>query len=263
MHTEKIIEDFLDYRAYVSHTLCKHRLFLGLETADEARQRLSDACVWPLVAIEAERLLELAGTLYGMRNQSLDSARKDVQEVLKRMKEDATALLGGNKAAFKGFRASADALNDLLTALSRQLDRHPPDFSATRVEGYLKGRTTEDCLEEFATTMRERVAPEVAAVLAGGAPVADAYKRFWPASADAFLLARCAQIAGALRDFKGGQEEGIRDLCRRLRRLERVLSCWSPGIAEGDRKRVLDQTLTAEGYASAQAMSVEINALGR
>jgi len=263
MHAEKIIEDFLDYRAYVSHTLCKHRLFLGLETADEARQRLSDACVWPLVAIEAERLLELAGTLYGMRSQPLESARKDVQEVLKRMREDATALLGGNKSAFKAFRASADALNELLTSLSRQFDRYTPDFSATRVEGYLKGRKAEDCLEEITATMRGFVAPEVSSVLMGGAAVAEAYKRFWPATADAFLLTRCAQVAGALRGFDVGQEEGISDLRRRFRRIERVLSCWSPGIVESDRKRVLDQTLAAEGYTSAQAVLMEVEALGQ
>jgi hypothetical protein len=263
MPTEPIIEDFLDYRAYVSHTLCKHRLFLGLETADEARQRLSDACVWPLVAIEAERLFELAGTLYGMRSQSLESTRRDVQEVLKRMREDATTLLSGNKSAFKAFRASADALNDLLTSLSRQFDRQTPEFSATRVAGYLKGRTAEDCLDELATTMRERVAPEVAAILGGGAAVADAYKRFWLASSDAFLLSRCAQVAGASRGFDSGQEDGINDLRRRLRRIERILSCWSPGILESDRKRVLEQTLAAEGYTSAKAVLMEVEALGR
>jgi len=263
MQIGKIIEDFLDYRAYVSHTLCKHRLFLGLETADEARQRLSDACVWPLVGIEAERLLELAGTLYGMRSQPLESARRDVQEVLTRMREDATALLGGNKSAFKAFRASADALNELLTSLSQQFDRHTPDFSAIRVEGYLKGRTAADCLDELATAMRERVAPEVSSVFEGGAAGSDAYKRFWPATADAFLLTRCAQVAGALRGFDVGQEEGIGDVRRRFRRIERVLSCWSPGIVEGDRKRVVDQTLSAEGYTSAEAVLMEVNALGQ
>ena len=264
MQTEKIIEDFLDYRAYVSHTLCKHRLFLGLDTANEARQRLSDACVWPLVAIEAERLLELSGTLYGMGSQPLEIARRDVQEVLKRMREDgAILLLDGSKAAFKGFRASADALNELLTSLSRQFDRNTPEFVSTRADGYLKGRSAADCLEEIAATMRGCVAPEVSSVLKGGAAVTDSYKRFWPASADAFLLTRCAQVAGALRGYKRGQEEGIRDLRRRLRRFERVLSCWSPGIAESDRKRVLDQTLMAEGYASTQVFLMEVEALGR
>ena len=264
MQIEKIIEDFLDYRAYVSHTLCKHRLFLGLDTAEDARQRLSDACVWPLVAVETGRMTELASALYGMRSQSLEASCKDIQGVVETMKTDADSLLrDGSKTAFKGFRAGADALNDLLTALSRHLDRNTPDFSATRVEAYLKGRSLADCLSDLAETVRDKLAPEIRSVLAGGAPVADAYKRFWLASADTFLLTRCAFVAGALRGFASGQEEGILDLRRRLRRFERVLSCWSPGIPEDQRERAVRQTLSAEGYASVDAMLTEVEALGR
>ncbi len=264
MQIDRIVEDFLDYRAYVSHTLCKHRLFLGLDTPDEARQRLSDACVWPLVAIEADRLLKLSGTLYGMRSQSLTSARHDVREVLKRMREDGARVRhDGSKAAFKGFRASADALNALLTSLSEKVDRCTPAYVSTRTEAYLNGRTTGDCLQEVAETVRERIAPEVVSVFAGGAVVGDAYTRFWPVSADVFLLTRCAQVAGALQGFDRGAEESIRDLRRRLRRLERVLSCWSPGIGESDRKRVLDQTLAAEGYVSADSVLKELESFGR
>ena len=43
MQIDQITEDFLDYRAYVSHTLCQHNFFLGLNSPAIAREWLTDA----------------------------------------------------------------------------------------------------------------------------------------------------------------------------------------------------------------------------
>lgn len=264
MQVRKIIEDFLDNRAYVSHTLCKHRLFLGLETPTSARDRLADACVWPLVAIETERLIDHSGTLYGLWSTGLDAVAGDIRRVVFAMRTDAERLLAsGNAPSFKAFRAGAEALNQLLSGMSRHFDGQSPEFSAVRVDAFLKGRTPDDCVSEASCAIGAAVLPEVRTAFAGGAASGEAYRRFWPAAADAFLLLRTALVAGYLHGFESVTETGLRDLQKRLRRIERVVSCWSPGIPDASRERAIAQTLRAEGYPSTAAIVMEMEALAK
>ena len=78
-----IIEQFLEYRQYVNHTLWQNRLLLGLNSASSARRKLQDAGVWPLAKDEVESLLGVAGTLFGLDSLYLrETAEPRIRECL-------------------------------------------------------------------------------------------------------------------------------------------------------------------------------------
>ena len=256
MQIRAIIEDFLDYRAYISHTLCQHRLFLGLSNTASAREWLSDAAVWPLVHDEAIQLCNLAGTLYGIVIMPLKPLGKVFVEVQQRAKEmedvQAELVSKGSSSAFKQFCELSRSLTELFREMYTALDRHPPEFSREAVLIAFEGRTGMHWRAECNEHMKTRLAPLVTTLLAEQEICAatDMYRQFWRISADGYLLTRKAVVAAAVEDLPSVAIEPVRDAQRLLRGVESVVSCWAPSVPEQGRQEQIEKSIRAQGSES-------------
>ncbi len=263
MRVEQIIAEFLDYRAYVSHTLVKHRLFLGLHDAELARSRLQDASVWPLVVDEADRLVSLQDTLFGLESRDLNTARDEVRSSCVQMRRNVPLLFAGSDAALGDFRASACSLSDALSSVSRTMNREIPTFSKVAVDSYLAGRSCAEYLRQHSRLMRDLQERILAPLLSGGETPPAIYREFWTDASEAYLCTRCATVAGAAAGgVDGASRNGIREAQRILRKIERIVACWSPGVPASERNTFLDDALCAAGFPSAEALLVHLTTLG-
>lgn len=254
MRIERIIEDFLDYRAYVSHTLCQHRLFLGLSTPKNAREWLSDAAVWPLVHDEAIRLCGLAGTLYGiMASDRLASVFAEVHRTVKRMADGRGDLVDrGNDEALDQFREYAQILNNLFREMHMALEIQTPKFSRDAVLKALDHITSRQWLIRINEHMKTSLAEILRQMMADAEnPFApDLYRKFWVRSEDAYLLTRKAVVAVAAEDLPLVTLKPIRAAQRLLRATEAVVSCWSPSVMPKDRLAQIEKSIRTQGFES-------------
>lgn len=256
MRVDRIIEDFLDYRAYVSHTLCQHRLFLGLSSPMSSREWLSDAAVWPLVHDEAVRLCSLAGTLYGIvivPFGPLDKVFIEINQTAHTMSRVQGELVGkGDAASFEQFRELSRHLMDVLREIYAVLDRDTPEFSAEAVLKALESRDRMQWQEQVNEHTKTRLAPLVVMLVSGQEDCAasEVYRQFWAASAQAYLLTRKAVVAAAAEDASPAALGPIRAAQRLLRGTESVVSCWAPSVAEQDRPEQIEKSIRAQGFES-------------
>ena len=262
MRISEIIKEFLDYRAYVSHTLCKHRLFLGLSSPANARLRLRDAAVWPLVRDEAAKLCTHAATLFGIVSKPLDGVRVKLLAASDEMTLQQKQLDAGKDEAFEEFRKDAEHFSDALSEIYEVLDEGTPDFAEEPVLSFLDGRKTEDCLVQAQTSVRVRVAPLLEGMLYGTADVGEFYRRFWGVSSEAYFLTRCAIVAAAADELSPAGLVRIRELQKILRGAETVASCWAPIVAPEHRPAELEKRLRAESLVSGEALLARLRAQG-
>jgi len=276
MRITAILAEFLDYRAYVSHTLCKHRLFLGLSSAEHARLRLSDAAVWPLVCDEGAQLSRLSGTLFGIVSKPLETVAREIQSLCDAMRVQQRLLEEGNDAAFGAFKTHAERFSDGLSSIYAVLDEQTPDFSGEAVVKYLGGKSSQECLISANQEVVSHVVPLIETLLRNdGTPFRipgkccpsfigellsaygdpnELYRRFWPESSAAYLVTRTYIVAGAVEDLPAQAMAPVRELQRMVRSIERIVSCWAPNVRSEDRLGLVEKTLRAEGYDSGFAL---------
>ena len=118
-------------------------------------------------------------------------------------------------------------------------------------------------MKEFSACVRNQVLQPVERLVREQPQWPEAYRTFWPASGEAFLWTRCAVVAGAVTGSSPEQEQGIRDVQRRLREFERLISCWSPSVSERSRPGLVEQTLKALGFPSREAFLEQVRTLGK
>ena len=250
MQILRILGEFDDYRAYVSHTLCKHRLFLGLQTQEGAIGRLSDAAVWPLVRNESLRLFDLAPTLFGIVSPGLESAfGLPVRRALGELEGHRKALLEGEDGAFSPLQAAANQLRNGLASVGDYLQKNPPDFSEDAVKQYLAGRTREMCFGELALLLQGSVREALLPITTGASVVAGGYAAFWSACSDAYLGCRVAIVASGAAGAPKEADTPVRETSRSLQTIERIVSCYSPGLSPSERSEALKSALDALGFS--------------
>jgi len=258
----RIIDEFDDYRAYVSHTLCKHRLFLGLNSADGARLRLRDASVWPLVRDEANQLLKLHSSLFGLISPSFKEVQTKVSSVLEKADIHICRLKGGDDHAFEPFDQASRELSQLLSSIGQLLDEEIPDFSEEAVLSYLNNRCSDEILQEVYKYIRVTLLPLIRKLHNEDNESDNAYRGFWPVSSTAYLLTRTAIVATAVEDISKEDIITIRTLQRRLRGIERIVSCWSPNASKDSRPDEIQKALVADGFSSWDNFVADLKVLG-
>ena len=78
---EKILDEFINFRNYVSHTLCKNRFFLYVNGRNI--KAFTEPNVWPILKAEIEALYEMGQTLYGITCSSVfDHDRKEIEDAI-------------------------------------------------------------------------------------------------------------------------------------------------------------------------------------
>jgi len=253
MQITTILNEYTDYRAYVSHTLCKHRLFLGLDSAEDAILRLQDAAVWPLVINEANRMLALSSTLFGLESRALeDNVKPKVAAITNDLFAYREELLQGKADALACFREASIQLKDNLTSIHDLLRQSPPGFSDEAVLDYLNGRSYLDCLDTLKTMIVSSQQPIVMDLLQSQGDDEILYSQFWPLAADIYLQQRIAIVAGAVENAYADEEKRVRSVYRELQRIERLVSCWSPSIDAKNRAGVIDRFMEDNGFDGAE-----------
>lgn len=263
MLISRVLGEFFEYREYVSHTLCKQRLFLGLGTIQGARRRLRDAAAWPLLRDEALRMLGVAGTLFGVSSRLFeDEGAPRVRQALAAFESASDRLCAGDDTAFADVEDQASSLRDALSWLGDLLERYPPGFSESAVRGYLAGRTRPGLEAEFVSLVRERMRPAAAEVICSVDDGA-AYAAFWPVCSDAYLAIRTAVVGGALEDLPVPKDAGLRQSFLDLQRLERVISAWSPMLSHAEKIASQQQVLASLGISAADGVLSLFDAIER
>lgn len=253
MQLARIMEDFLDFRSYVSHTLCQHRLFLGMSSPANARERLSDAYVWPLVHDEAELLCNMLGTLYGIvisGHPELESVVSDTRKTLKQMTTQQMKLINDNDdTAFGSFCNLARSLHNNLRDMYTSINNRTPDFSKDSVLLALENNSYNQWMYSINDHVTAHIAPILRLLLFDGDSKSqpDQYRKFWPLTSLGFLLTRKAVVAAAMDDIPVKSLVSIRNTQKLLRGIESVVSCWAPSIAESERSELIDNVIRAEG----------------
>lgn len=256
MQQTKIVEDFLDYRAYVSHTLCQNRLFLGLSNPANARERLRDAYVWPLVYDETKHLCEMTGTLYGIvttNHLELDCVIKNIGETLKDLDIRQDELVRKNDdSAFEPFCELARQLHNQLREMYTAFKKHKPEYSKDAILNALENKSQNQCLDFAVEYIKLQLAPIVSTLLLDDDHTlkSDLYRSFWPLSSFSFLLTRKAIVAAAVYDSPIEEIAPIRKMQKFLRGVESVVSCWAPSVADEIRTEQVNKTIRAEGFQS-------------
>lgn len=249
----RIISEFDDYRTYVNHTLVKHRLFLGLGgSAEDSRFRLADATVWPLVKDETLRLLDTAPTLFGIVSTPLKRDTPKIRKSLNALDSRIAALLSGKQGVIEGLQVSARKFRDDMAETANVLRVTKPGFDEKAVRRYMGKRDRASCLqsvrEYFCGELRVAVFAIVTATSPGAAR--ELYQRYWPVASEAAFRIRVAVVAGAIEEVREAEDASLREVYRDLNRLDRVIACWSPVIAETDREQRISQALEANALAA-------------
>lgn len=254
MQNDRIRDDFFDYRAFVSHTLCQNRLFLGLSSASNARARLSDAYVWPLVHDEAQHFCDSMDSLYGIvisKHHELDNVVKKIRKTLKKMKTRQVELVLQNQDnAFDPFNELARQLHGLLREIYTAFNEHTPEFSEAAVLEALQNKT-HDQWHQFANDhIKLHLTPIVRSLIldANNDLESELYKQFWPQSSIGYLLTRKAVVAVGMEDLHDKDLLPIRETQYLLRGMESVVSCWAPLVSKETRQEQIDKVIRAEGF---------------
>ena len=256
MQIAQIMDDFMDYRAYVSHTLCQHRLFLGLSSPGNARERLGDAYVWPLVHDEANQLCDMTGTLYGIdisKHHELVSVIDRIRKTLKEMVCKQVELVQNHdNSAFAPFSDLARSLHDQFRELYSVFETNTPDFSKAAVLEALENKLSDEWLNLTNNHIKLCLAPIVRSLLSDDRNILESelYCGFWPQSSFGYLLTRKAVVAAAMEDLPIQDLLPIRGAQKLLRGIEAVVSCWAPSVTEETRPEQIDKVIRAEGFHS-------------
>ncbi len=255
MRTIKILDEFSDYRKYVSHTLCQNRLFLGLDTLQGARRRVGDAGVWPLTGTESRQLIKLSGPLCGLVSKPLkQKIDTPMKKALDMMDKETAALLKSDEEAYSAFYASATQLKTLLTSISMILRENPPEFSEETVLKHFDGCDRKTLIGLFAGMINSDLKQTVSEIISGGNTVDAAYSEFWNVYSQLQTKFREINVAGAVEDIPDEDDNRFRQAFRNLQKVERLISCWSPTIEEAERRTTIEHRLEAEGINAIESL---------
>jgi hypothetical protein len=250
MRISRIVNEFLEYRTYVSHTLCKHRLLMGLTNPVTARRKFDDAAVWPFIERETTRLFELSGTLFGLESPELrDQIGGPVLAALSLINANRLTL-SDDQEGFKRLERAALDLHNLLSAMEGVLRRYRPSFSEKAVLNYLNGKDSVYYRGLFQIKVREIIAPTILEVIGSSASNGESYSRFWVACGDVYLAYRVVLIATAIGEAPQNSEASLRNAYKVLQSIEGFVSCWSPNIDPVSRPSFVKRWLDAEGLSS-------------
>lgn len=250
-----IVEQFLEYRQYVNHTLWKNRLLVGFESAASARRKLQDAQVWPLARDEVDSLLGVAGTLFGLDSPYLrDTAEPRIRKCLDALDTAASRLLSGEDGAFDEFKKGAKVLVKCLQRIDRAFQTEDPIFRLDAVERYLDGRGPDCCFAILRESIRRDVLPLTKLILDDGPEAGRHYREFWPVLCGAHMLVRTAAVAAAVANTREADRRSLRAASEALQSIERLVSCCGPRFEPSARRLNVEKTLSSEGVSDPDSL---------
>jgi len=258
LRLDLIIDDFMDLRAYVSHTLLLHRLTLGMSTPESARLRLSDAAIWPFVSREITRFCDLASTLYGLESKAIDALLDDISKkntLLESLRDD--LVENSNDAALESFKALAGGeMHELFVRVRSVWNNEVPGFSEVASRSSIQDHQPEFWMEAFKKGIQTEIASAVESLVRtqDEKQAAEAYRLYWSIIEDVYERSRKAVVSAALFGGLKIHVPIIRSLQRLLRTSEGFVSCWSSSVGPDARGQVVCDQLQTMGLTSGEQL---------
>lgn len=245
-----IVNEFADYRARVSHDLCKQRFALQLSDVVSAHRVLHDARAWPLLRDETLRMLAMGPTLFGLVSPLFPVVTQRAQAYLARIEEASSAVEDGLEHGLVEVRSAANSLGQLLTQMGDQMREQSPGFSERAILDYFGGRDSKAFLSLFHDQFFEQVLPIVKGLLLGAKDNVEGYANFWREAVEAELRLRCVVVARAAEDVRTERVGSLARYRSILQCAQHVVSSWSPTVSPTDRAATVRESLATIGYGS-------------
>jgi len=246
-----VVREFNDYRAYVSHDICKQRLLLAMWGLEGASRALQDDYAWGLFRDEVVRLFDLGPTLFGFVTQIFSDGRKRVNELVARVDRESPGVLKGQERSFVVVRESIEHLSALLSAMPDQMKDQRPGFSEENILKYLDGHDAMRCDIEYRKFVTIGVTPLAKRVFKkrgeGGS-----YAEFWKRCPEVDLLLRKLLVSLALEDRDPETHPVVQEGKIRMRAMRQAVASFSPSVEVTEREQALADALDAYGYSSVQ-----------
>ncbi len=250
MREDIIVNEFLDARAYVSHTLVKHRLSFALDDASVAREQLKDSSVWPLVGHEIIWLCKASSGIFGIKSEPLTKVNSAILDQAYKLQNLVGRFLDKEIAILPKLRETIQTISSQLSDIYSVLDQFNFDVNEDHIRKSTSLLCDNESLQDQLTNSADKVSLLIKSFF-NGTEVRQTYHEFWNISVTAFHLSRVAIVAAALQEeYSGASVSCIRDWQRTLRAAERVASAWSPQVTEEERPAEAKKGLLAGGFAS-------------
>jgi hypothetical protein len=248
IRVDLIINDFMDLRSYVSHTLLLHRLTLGvMSTPETARITLQDASIWPLVPREIIRFCDLTPTLYGLVSKNLDDIIKDIRILADNLRNarDDLVVKHQDTAQSRFLDIIRIDLHEKFVKIRDVWDKETPDFSEKSSRSATKGLKSQEWLLKLRHRFSNEFAPLMSkfARAANNPGIPSEYNIFWKNIEDLYVMTRFALVAAALSNERTEIFQEIRKLQVFIRKLEVIVSCWNSKVLPEERDWTLREEL--------------------
>jgi len=249
-----VVKEFNDYRAYVSHDICKQRLLLAMWSIDGAERALNDAYAWDLFRNEAIRLFDLAPTLFGFVTSIFRNGKKRLNQFIALVDQERPGVLKGQERSYVVVKESIEHVSALLSALPEQMKDQRPGFSEQNIILYLDGCDAARCEIEFRKFISLELVPLVKRVFLTRGDNGS-YADFWARCPEADLYLRKLLVALSLED-KGPDHSPVVEIGKiRMRALRQAVSSYSLSVPSADRKQALMDSLGAFGFGSVEELT--------
>ena len=258
-----IVDEFSDYRAHVSHDLCKQRIQLHLTDLAAASGVMQDAYAWPLLRDEVRRLLALGPTLFGLVTPVLAETGERAGAYLSAIEEAVPAILGGQENGLVRLRTATEGIGMLLSQMGEEMRERRPGFSERAVLDHLGGKGSLSWLADFCGLVRDSIEPHVRTLLTGRAKGGASYRGFWEAYPEAQQLLRCVVVGAAAEDQNARRWQVVTGARAVLTDLVQVVVAANPLVPADARTRAVETALEGTGCDSGEDLLRRMRELGK
>jgi hypothetical protein len=155
---EMLLGEFNNFRSYVSHTLCKNRLFLYLDAKDSdmSFKAIIEPNVWPILKSEIISLFALGPSLYGINCPSVFvEDRKKAEQSIREIDE----IRDGGSKSIADFRRHAEIIRDVLAGIQHRFLVEAFSLNVDTVNQYLGWKKADDLRNEISRLIRANIIP--------------------------------------------------------------------------------------------------------
>jgi len=193
----KVLDEFLGFRSYVSHTLCKNRFYLYVSSRN--MKAFIEPNVWPILKSEIESLFELGPTLYGIECQDVfEEDKKAVHRAIQGID-----ILKNGKEWSSEIDKHADIIKGVLEDIPEKLGKSE-DFriDLSKVKSY-QTENSEALKKRIIESINKIINPLI------GEPNLDNNEQYWKSYPEIMKLIRIFMVQIIL---EGRDEEFISEM---------------------------------------------------
>ena len=150
---KNIVNKFLNFRSYVSHTICENRFFKGLRDGlveRKVEKCLKDSGRWPLLGDIVKIMFDSGETLFGLYCPEVFVKEKSYAlELLREIESFHKNVLNEIEIKKDEFLKIAEKLRIMLKGMPKKFEQFHAKFNPDKCIDYLKGKRSSELWDEF------------------------------------------------------------------------------------------------------------------